>query len=230
MPSIVVRMKPRRFVVPRHEELRNDASHETNNDRPDNTHVKSSVENVSSEDVRRACTDRRPKEALAKALPAVPPGTGRFVVPARPAHRAQWLVSAVAEEAPCSGLCLIQDSAASPWPFCLKRSSSSPSPPPSRPPTPPPASAPPRFAEQATQGTLLVAGAGLPGVAGRALQQLPEFVPVLVARQREQAQQRRHRWHPARHVRLLILNQLRAATFHSVRSSTPASDGICLIA
>jgi hypothetical protein len=68
-----------------------DTSHETNNDRPDNTHVKDPryVCDVSSEGDRRVCIDQRQQEALAKVSPGVPLEIGPFVAPARPIRRPQ---------------------------------------------------------------------------------------------------------------------------------------------
>ena len=52
-------------------------------------------------------------------------------------------------------------------------------------------------------GLLAIPGLG-PVVAGRTFQQVGKLVPILVAGQGEQTQQRRHRWHPAGHGNLLL--------------------------
>src|SRR5947199_9035 len=77
-----------------HDELRDDACDESNNNRPQNAHVmilRVRVKKGFSEVCARpVCIDRRQWEVHATALPKVLPATVRFAAPAPPAHPARW--------------------------------------------------------------------------------------------------------------------------------------------
>src|ERR1700716_417875 len=70
------------LVVSRHDEFRDHARYESNNDGPKNAHVMIlTLFRFSAGDGRQAYSDRRPREARATASPTVRPATVRFAVP-----------------------------------------------------------------------------------------------------------------------------------------------------